>query len=519
MDALRRPSPSQTTEHWWTLPSREEICLIAIKYRGILFGLLIALLFVFVQGRLNTMDQRLFQPSTDGVRGLIYYERGNYSNAALAYRSDLRKGGWRKWRNGDEAYNALLQGNLAEAARLADLQLTKQPDDVEAWLTQGEVALEEGDLRRASGAFEQAVALDDKHFDALLLSAVAHSRSGNINQAINRLRQALRYDYAGQRITAFLWGLQTSGELRQDSPDGLRWCLLAHYYRYLRIFDPANAPWVREAAMKAIDARSRIDDAYITLGVLEEKTGDDEAALPYFLKAVETNPSNPEAYRRAANIYRHRGSDLLNEYTMRKGAYTASPSDGLYRDSFIAFLSQRFGDYPQALELARQALDEEPRNTDLLGRVASLYQRLGQHEEAIRFYRDILTLQPRNPGVLDAIGYSLIYLERYDDAVASYQNALAINGNRPESHSGLGAVYARQRRFTDSIREYETALQIGSDDINIRAFLCSQYWATNRYRDADTCLKHVLRLDPYNKSALKIYPYVTKSLEHGEHER
>ena len=92
MDALRPPSPSQTTEHWWTLPSWEAVCLIAIKYRRILFGLLVALLFVFVQGRLNTMDQRLFQPSTDGARGLIYYERGNYSNAALAYRSDLRRG-------------------------------------------------------------------------------------------------------------------------------------------------------------------------------------------------------------------------------------------------------------------------------------------------------------------------------------------------------------------------------------------------------------------------------------------
>ena len=102
--------------------------------------------------------------------------------------------------------------------------------------------------------------------------------------------------------------------------------------------------------------------------------------------------------------------------------------------------------------------------------------------------------------------------------VAQYwlqRNALMLTSSLPI----WSAVYARQRRYTDSIREYETALQIGSDDINIRAFLCNQYWATNRYRDADTCLKRVLRLDPYNKSALKIYPYVTKSLEHGEHER
>ena len=182
-----------------------------------------------------------------------------------------------------------------------------------------------------------------------------------MNKAIDRLRHALRYNYAGQRITAYLWGLQTAGEIQQDSPDGLRWALLAHYYRYLRIFDPSNASWARDAATRAIESGSRLDDAYITLGILEEKTGDYDAALPYFLKAVEANSHNPEAYRRAANMYRHRGSDLLNEYKMWEGAYTASSFEDFYRDGLVAFLTERFGDYPQALALVREALDQQPR--------------------------------------------------------------------------------------------------------------------------------------------------------------
>ena len=182
-----------------------------------------------------------------------------------------------------------------------------------------------------------------------------------MNKAIDRLRHALRYNYAGQRITAYLWGLQTAGEIQQDSPDGLRWALLAHYYRYLRIFDPSNASWARDAATRAIESGSRLDDAYITLGILEEKTGDYDAALPYFLKAVEANSHNPEAYRRAANMYRHRGSDLLKEYTMWEGAYTASSFEDFYRDGLVAFLTERFGDYPQALALVREALDQQPR--------------------------------------------------------------------------------------------------------------------------------------------------------------
>jgi tetratricopeptide (TPR) repeat protein len=500
------------------LPTWEELSLIAIKYRRVLFGFVVAITFLCVQGRVAEMDDRLFQPSFDGIRGLLEYQIGRYSTAAAAYRSDLRTGGWREWRNGDEAYTALLRGNLAEAARLVDLRLTKEPEDVEAWLTQGEIALEEGNIRRASDAFDRAAALNDKHFDALLLSAVAHSRSGDINKAIDRLRHALRYNYAGHRITAYLWALQTAGELREDSPNGAQWCLLAHYYRYLRIFDPSNAAWARDAAMKAIDSGSRVDDAYITLGVLKEKTGDYDAALPYFLKAVETNSRNPEAYRRAANMYRHRGSDLLSEYQMWKEAYTASSSDKFYRDRLVSFLIDRFGDYPQALDLVHQALAQEPQDTDLLEQSASLHQRLGKHEGAIRLYREILALQPPSPGIFDAIGQSLIYLERYDDAIASFQRALDIDAHRPQSHHGLGRAYAQQGRHADSIREYETALQLGGDDIDTRAYLCTQYWAVNRYQDADACLKHVLRRDPHNKSAMQIYPYVMKGLKHSRHE-
>ena len=519
MDNFQAPTASPKTNSWCEIPTWEHFGHMAIHYRRVLFGIIVAITFLYVQGRVAEMDGRLFQPSLHGIQGLFQYQIGRYSTAADAYRADLRNGGWREWRNGDEAYTALLRGNLSEAARLADQQLTKQPDDVEAWLTQGEIALEEGNIRRASEAFDHAAALDDKHFDAHLLSAVAHTRAGDIDNAIDRLRYALRYNYAGQRITAYLWGLQAAGDIRRDSPDGSRWALLAHYYRYLRIFDPSNASWARNAAARAIESRSRLDDAYITLGILEEKTGDYDAALPYFLKAVEANPRNPEAYRRAANIYRHRGSDLLNEYKMWERAYAASPSDGFYRNGLVAFLTERFGDYPRALDLVRDALNHQPQNTDLLERAANLYQRLGKHEEAIRSYQDILALHPRSPHILDAIGDSLVALERYDDAIGSYQNALAINSHRPQSHSGLGAIYARQGQYADSIREYEIALQIGGDDIDTRAFLCTQYWATNRYQDAEACLKHVLRRDPHNKSAMQIYSYVMNGLEYGKHER
>ena len=519
MNQSSEPGRSSATSPWYALPSLEEAWLMAIHYRRVLLGFIVAFLVLFVETRFNEMNRRLFQPSLQGVHALLHYELGRFSHAARAYRTHLHDGGWKEWINGDESYAALLRGDLPEAGRLARIRLTQVPDDIEALLTEGEVALAEGNLQRASGIFEQGVAQDVHHFDALLLSAVAYSRSGNMEAAIDRFRRALRHNDAGRRITAYLWALETAGDLRPHASEGTVWCLLAHYYRYLRIFDPANARLVRHAANQTLRLGTHLDDAYISLGILEEKTGNFAAALPYFLKAMEVNPRNAEAYRWAANMYRHRGSDLLNEYEMWKGAYQAAPADEVYRDSLIDFLTERFGDYPQALDLAVQALHDQPHSKELLLRVASLQQRMGRHQEAIGVYRDLVSLQPSDTRALIGIGFSLVSLEQYDEAIATYRQALAIHSDDPTAYSGLGSVYGRQGRYADSIREYETALLVGGDDLNIRSFLCTQYWAANRYRDAEACLKHVLRYDPYNKSAMQIYPYVMKGLEFAAHDR
>lgn len=505
-------------DRWWDIPTRQELLLIGVKYRRILWGLVVASVFLYAEERLRDMDHRFFQPSYQGIVGLTSYQLGRYSEAARAYRADVRNGGWTKWDSGDQAYSAFLQGRLSEAIRLAETKIIERPEDIEAWLTLGEATLEQGNVQRAAGMFDYIVTLDATNYDALLLSAIAHTRSGDRDRATDRLRQALRNNSSGHRITAFLSALETAGYLRQDSSDSGRWCLLAHYYRYLRIFDPSNAAWARNAASKAIDAGIRIDDAYITLGVLADKAGDHDAALPYFIKAVDANPQNAEAYRWAANMYRHRGSDLLNEYQMWKGANRASPSDELYRNGLVAFLTERFGDYPQALDLVEHALVAEPHNTELMLTAANLHQRLGQHEIAIREYAKILEMRPRSPHIYDAIGHSLTSLERYDDAIASFQAAISMNARRPQSHRGLGAVYAVQGRNADAIREYETVLKMGDGDINTRTFLCHQYWVANQYREAESCLKYVLRNDPHNKSAIQLYPYVTQGLEHSTHE-
>ncbi len=187
------------------------------------------------------MDGRFFQPSPAGARGLLLYSLGRYSAAAKAYRAHFREAGW----------DPILRGDLRAAEAQAEPALRQNPADTEALLRRGEIALERGRLDEALRAFQQVVRLDSDHLDAHLLSA------------------------EGERP----------------------WCLLAHLYRYLRVFDDSNARLAIAAARRTIAAGDRPADAYLTLGIIAYWHDEPEQALGAFLRATDADPRHAEARR------------------------------------------------------------------------------------------------------------------------------------------------------------------------------------------------------------------------------
>ena len=489
------------------------------RYRQMGLALLFVFLWVFVQHRVFQMDRRFFQPSLSGIKGLVLYEVGDYSGAARAYRAHFREANAYRLNfqevyqadrvPEDPAWEAFLQGDLLAAREDSEKALKKNPFAIGPLLNLGEVALEEGALDEALDIFNRILQRQANQPDALLLTSVAYARSGAYGKAINPISRAMRHNRVELRLTTFLKVLEVTGDLAGLPGSEKPLCLLAHYYQYLQTFDSSNGRIAVSYATKAVESGDRPDDAYLTLGAIYSKEGEEERALHAFLKAIELNSKNTEAYLWAVKVYTERG-DLLNEYRMRKGAYEMAQGDPFYAIPFSRFLAEKLGDYSQALAVTERLLESTPNDAAVLHRAGDLCRLVGDSNRSMEYYRKALKLKPQDPSLYEGIGNSQAELGRKKEAMQAYRAALAIGPHRIQPHLGLARIYQDEQSYRKAIKAYEEADHLGKVEPSQRISLCVLYHQISDSRRAADCLHQVLSEDPHNAVAQHLLPYALK---------
>jgi tetratricopeptide (TPR) repeat protein len=456
---------------------------------------------LFIRHRVAILDHRFFfYSSIPSAKGLVLYLIGDYQGSAKAYRDHYKKVYERYPPVADNPWYALLRGDLAKAKELAEKQSIEYPNSFHPLLTLGEISLEQNAYQEAAGYFDRVLEIDTDQYDALLLLSVVYANQKTYGKAIDSLNRALRHNEIQSRVTSFLKVLEVTGALLRLPSSEQPNCLLAHYHRYLRIFDPTNADTAVRYAKKAIAGNDRVADAYLTMGIVHSKQWNREQALQEFLKAIAINPTHAEALRWAGNTYAKRG-DLLKEYQLTKAAYEAAPLDPFYADVFSSVLIGKLGDYHQALALNLKMLQSNPNDADVIGRLGYIYNLLGDFRVSIEYYQRLARIKPRSYDAYYGLGDNLRNLGRLDEAVSAYQLAASINPRMPYVHISIANIFHLQKRYKEAIAEYEQGFALGEDDASQLRALCYLYLLTSDFQRAAACYRSVLARRPDDISA------------------
>lgn len=486
--------------------------------RGIKIAASIAIIVVFVQAQhqFRGTDPRFFQLSVKGVQALTLYLIGDYKNSAVAYRLHFQELAQNVTLSESSAYQALIQGRFDVAKELSRTTLDGDPHNIDALLNLSELALRDQAPDQALQFLSKVLELQTDQYDALLLSSIAHASKQAYSSAIHDLTRALRWNRTETRLTSFLATLEMTGDLTdRDHPDRPL-CLLAHYYRYLRIYDETNARLAIQFANQAIELGDHPSESYATEAIIALRQHRPDEALLLARKAIEKDARNAAAYRITATVYADRG-DLDAEYEARLGEMNAAPDDEFYTKSVFYFLMDKVGDYYRALEVAKKLLASNPDNATALGKVGYFHSLIGEYDQAIDYYNQAIALEPENPEFYGkrGLGWSLTELGRTEEGVAAYRKASTLAPRNSEPHQALGVLYYRQRRLADAIEEYEQAVRLGESGYYTLIGLCQSYDWLGRYRPAMACYQHILALYPNDVQALRQLGHMQRNIKSG----
>jgi tetratricopeptide (TPR) repeat protein len=281
-----------------------------------------------------------------------------------------------------------------------------------------------GDLQRAQGEMESAIAADTQLLDAYIGLAQMMLNRGEPKNALKYTRMALRR--------------------APNSAD----CLLLAGVAYANMNDLSNA---EKYFMAYASAKADSVDALVHMGSLRILQKRYPEAIAYFERALQRDPHSYEALDGVVSTLLARGD--------RAGALQRL-RQALGKDDTPAMLNlagkvySEAGDFASAEEVLRKALQKAPDNFSTYALLGGVYAREKQVKQAISHWKSALNLHQNDAALWIMLG--MLYQQDGDvsQAQAAYVRALDIEPNAGVAANNLAWIYA------DNLGDMDKALEL-----------------------------------------------------------
>jgi tetratricopeptide (TPR) repeat protein len=154
------------------------------------------------------------------------------------------------------------------------------------------------------------------------------------------------------------------------------------------------------------------------------------------------------------------------------------------------------GQYAQAIEAYRQALQINPRYADAWYNLGVAYHHAGQYAQAIDAYRQALRINPRYADAWNNLGAAYIHAGQYTQAIDAERQALQINPRYANAWTNLGSAYDHAGQYAQAIEAYHQALQINPQDAEAWTNLGAAYADIGQYAQAIDAYRQALQINP-----------------------
>lgn len=198
------------------------------------------------------------------------------------------------------------------------------------------------------------------------------------------------------------------------------------------------------------------------LGSIYVKSGNDQKALPFYLKVNELKPNDFATLNSLGGIYR-RLKKYEDSVTVLKQA-RALNKDIAQVDYNLGFTYKFMEKYDEAVECFESAIQLNPSDVLAYNHLGAIHQKRGETQQAI----------------------------------TTYQKGLKVDCNHPVLHLNLAKSYEKENQIKSAIAEYEAALRSKPGWADALADYSKLLIRLNRTKEAKELVRQSLILNPRN---------------------
>jgi len=245
--------------------------------------------------------------------------------------------------------------------------------------------------------------------------------------------------------------------------------------------------------------------AHFVEGMAFEENGEMDKALAAYRKVLDVDPGQAELASRVAVILT-RQDDFPEAIDILKDAIKANPkaTEPLLELAFIYAKYLRRTD--QALDYVNRAISQDPQNMDAYGRLCEIAIAAGDEKRALQTLDRAATQKSDNASFWVRLGKLYASIVFKTDRAAKPEEIARVNDifKKAVEHAGddvsvlkdLADYYASTQQITEAIPLYLRLLELEPQDTNAREKLATGFVLTNQREKAVQMLEEIIKQHP-----------------------
>ena len=181
------------------------------------------------------------------------------------------------------------------------------------------------------------------------------------------------------------------------------------------------------------------------------------------------------------------------------------------------------GQYTEALDLYREAIDLDPYSSQIWNRLGITQMKVGRFPDAVESFQKALDIDPYYTAAWKNKGNALQAQEQYQAAIDSYDRALAIYGNDLYTLYEKGVCLQKMGRSDKAMEIYNEVVRLAEKEMRRNpneARYNAQLWTTKgdalshlgRYQEALEAYQEAVRINPKMENAIAGLQRVNETL-------